>query len=147
MRGFPPLQLVIAIIGLALLAIPLVHLTRGAARSQSSETSAVPPAVKATSRSAVVRVRFAHEPLRLKIRQGDRILLSAVPAVKSPLESEVPIFIGAQAPDFFVEAAWPAGTPETAVTLEIEPDSLETQADTAWSDQGVMNCLFHLAWK
>jgi hypothetical protein len=147
MRGYPPLQLIIAALGLALVAIPLAHLTSGAARPPSSISSTARSADAPSRYPAIIHVRFAHAPLRLRVLQGDRILLAAESPTESPVETEAPVQIASDAPDFSIEADWPPGTPETAVTLEIEPDGHETRADTAWSVDGQINRLFHLEWK
>jgi hypothetical protein len=151
MRGHPPLQVMLLVVGFCLAAVPLARLTGNsiAARGGPAERAAIDESGKVVEGAspALVVVRFAHAPRHLVLRQGGRELLSVPAAERSPIESDVRIDTGPEAPDFVVEAEWAAGTPETAVTVEISPEGLETRSATHWSLDGTMQRVFQLSWK
>lgn len=137
MRGFPPLHLIIITIGFALLAMPLAHLTSARpATSTAAETSS--PSTTPT----LIRVRFAHVPQSVSLKHDGRELLPA-----SSIEFRAELTIPPDGIELFLTATWPAGTPDTAITVELEPDGLETQSQTRWSNGGSLAepLLFH--WK
>jgi hypothetical protein len=49
--------------------------------------------------------------------------------------------------DVFLSATWPQNTPDTALTLEIEPDGLEARSETRWSAAGSLDEVITFSWK
>ena len=83
--------------------------------------AAVPETVESqAATAATVRVRFAHHPAGLSIKHGDRDLLQGVDASESPVETGVELVIPKEGIEFQVTAKWPEGTPDTALTVELE---------------------------
>ncbi|MGI8602540.1 MAG: hypothetical protein ACR2OZ_06025 [Verrucomicrobiales bacterium] len=145
MRGFPPIQILLLTLGFILVAVPLARLTGNAPISMSTETPDRGDAGRRTP--AFIVVRFAHPPKHLEVRQGEKVLLSAEAPDTSPLEFSADVICGPNAPEFFIEAQWPDGTPETALGLEVSPDGFEVRGDTRWSLDGAMNRVFQLSWR
>jgi hypothetical protein len=149
-RGHPPLQVILLVLGFCLVAIPLARLTGSSPATARRGPEAVAPGEQETVNRAipaVVVVRFAHSPKRLSLRQGERELILVQAPERSPIEADVSIEAGGEAPDFIVDAEWRSGTPETAVTVEVSPDGMETRSATHWSLDAAMQQVFHIAWK
>jgi hypothetical protein len=49
--------------------------------------------------------------------------------------------------DVFLSATWPDNTPDTALTLELEPDGLEARSETRWSSAGSLDEVITFSWK
>jgi hypothetical protein len=141
MRGFPPIQIFLLVITFIVLAVPLSHLTghaevKPAAKAETKE---------ATSVKALLRLRYAHPPSTLSVKIGDKELITS--------KDESPIEIDATVPppqagfDVFLTATWPDSTPDTAITLEIEPDGLDALSETRWSSLCSLDEVITFTWK
>lgn len=145
MRGSPPVQLALLLAGFLLVAVPLMQLTNA---RNVEPGAAVPETVESqAATAATVRVRFAHRPAGLSIKHGDRDLLQGVDASESPVETGVELVIPKEGIEFQVSARWPEGTPDTALTVELEPDAMDAQSQTRWSVGGAMQETFVFQWK
>jgi hypothetical protein len=141
MRGFPPIQLFLLCLAFVALAVPLSHLT-----GNTSHAKVVQPAVKeAQSVKALLRLRFAHKPSTLSLKLADKELIASADA--SPLEREAVLPATQEGLDVFLSATWPENTPDTALTLEIEPDGLEARSETRWSSAGSLDEVITFSWK
>lgn len=142
MRGSPPIQIFLLCLAFTLLAVPLSQLT-------GTNTQAKPVAKAAAnaekSRGARLRVRYAHRPATLSVKIDDKELAGDI--TTSPVEMKTTLLAAEKGVDVFVEASWPEGTPSTALTLEMEPDGLETRAETRWSSDAALNEVVPFAWK
>lgn len=152
MRPSPLVLLAFVAIGFALIAVPLARLTgaEGAWRGGSTGTpSADGPA--AAGVPTLVRIRFAHAPLTVRLMQDGRPVAEfGVPedpasgqmersaVVEGPLEAPL---------DLLVEATWPEGTPPTALGVEVEPDGAETRRATVWAEGMALAELLTFSWK
>ncbi|MBE2283629.1 MAG: hypothetical protein IAE77_09265 [Prosthecobacter sp.] len=141
MRGFPPIQLALLIIAFIVLAIPLSHLTGNAqdkplAKAGTKEEKHV---------KALVRLRYAHKPATLSLKIGDQSLVTA--ADESPIEVDANLIEPKIGIDVLLAATWPENTPDTALTVEIEPDGLDTQSQTRWSSSGSLDEAITFTWK
>jgi len=141
MRGSPPLHLSLFLLGFAMLALPLVKLT-SATPSSASKSEAKPVAEEA---SALMRLRFAHKPLHVRLAHEQKLLFEGPTDVLHELFQSLPV------PEEGVELAltvqWPEGTPDTAVTLELEPDGLDTQSQTRWSSGLTLDEVIPFVWR
>ena len=148
MRGSPPLQLLFVALGLLAFAWPLHRLTAGrdgapgAGSSMAGKVKAADDSVKAT-----VFVRFAHRPESVEILQGPASLWKAERPENSPVEVPVTISIHDEAAELTVRATWPAGSPETAIGLTVEPDGHEGRESTVWSVDGSVDRVVAFQWK
>lgn len=145
MRGSPPVQLALLLAGFLLVAVPLMQLTN--ARNVEPEASKPSAGETMATTSATLRVRFAHRPTELSIKHGDRNLLQGVDASESPVEAGLEVVIPKEGIEFQVSAKWPEGTPDTALTVELEPDAMDTQSQTRWSVAGAMQETIVFQWK
>jgi hypothetical protein len=142
MTGSPPLHLALMLLAFLALGIPLVKLT-------SAPVVTMQAPVKQTADEAVstlLRVRFAHTPQKLKLTQGDKVLFDGVPEV-STLELDVDLAIPKDGMELLVSATWPEQTPDTALTIELEPDGLDTRAETRWSTGPQLDEVMAFVWK
>lgn len=130
MRGAPPIHLVLLAVAFGLFAIPLAQLTF--ARHETVMVKAEAPTTPSAQTGVLLRIRFAHVPQALSLKQGARELIPSGPLV-SPLEIQTGMTIPAEGLDLMLEASWPDGTPETAITIDLEPDGLDTKSHTRWS--------------
>jgi hypothetical protein len=141
-RGSPPIQLFLLALAFALLAFPLARLT-GGANAAARET---PPTETATEVPVLIRLRFAHPPRQISLRQDDRELLANADFSASPVEVESRLRLGSDGEELRLEAAWPEGTPDTAISVEIEPEGHELREQTRWSDGPELNDLLLFQW-
>ncbi len=143
MRGFPPIQIFLLCLAFIVLAVPLSHLTGTSTQDRPVLTAAVKDPVGQTT-PARLRLRYAHPPAKLSIKIADKELITLT---ASPLELEVPLLNIREGVDVFVAATWSDGTPETALTLEVEPDGLASRSETRWSSGGALDEVLTFAWQ
>lgn len=142
MRGSPPIQLFLLALAFALLAFPLTRLTGGGARvARAAATTAEVREVP-----ALIRLRFAHPPRQIRLSQDERDLLAGADLWASPVEIETRLRLGTDGEELRLEATWPEGTPDTAISVEIEPEGHETREQTRWSDGPELNDLLLFQW-
>lgn len=146
MRGSPPLHLVLFAVGFALLAVPLAQLTfaRPAVLRDTSAVLAESPTVP-----TVVRIRVAHVPETLSLKLNGRELVAGggTKPTAAALELRENIAIPADGLEFLLSAKWAAGTPDTAVSVELEPDGLDAQSQTRWSAGTQIEDVITYRWK
>jgi hypothetical protein len=156
MRGFPPIHLMLLAIAFALVAVPLVQLTgKGAAmaetmaagRQTEQSLDEHPGGAHVHEVPVQIRLRFAHRPERVSLKVGETELLRALVWSETQAVAEVTLEIGQAGEEYLLEAAWPEGTPETAVTVEIEPDGLDTKSETRWSEEGEVSDMLTFHWR
>jgi hypothetical protein len=94
---------------------------------------------------ALLRLRFAHPPTTLSLTLADKELIASAEA--SPLELHAVLPATQDGVDVFLSATWPQNTPDTALTLEIEPDGLEARSETRWSSAGSLDEVITFSWK
>ncbi len=138
MRGSPPIHLAFVLLLFIGLAVPLVRLTHGEPVTQLAVV------IRAQDRTVptLVRVRCAHQPSALKLTQGNVVLMEG-----SPAERSVGIAMSPAGIELNLEAKWPVGTPETAVTVELEPDGLDSCSETRWSSGESLSEILTFIWK
>lgn len=141
MRGFPPIQIFLLCLAFIVLAVPMSHLT-----GNTSNAKVVKVAAKeAKSVKALLRLRFAHKPATLSLKIADKELITTLDA--TPLELDAVLPSTKDGVDVFLSATWPENTPDTALTLELEPDGLEARSETRWSSAGSLDEVITFSWK
>jgi hypothetical protein len=156
-RGFPPIHILAFSIAFALLAIPLMHLTGSsifpAPAMNGSDGSAESPAGANGSKapeekrvSALVRLRYAHKPLSMSLTQDGKELLKNADLSASTIEVKAAIGVSHAGNEVMLAATWPPGTPETPLTLEIEPDGYEARSETRWASDAELNEVITFQW-
>jgi hypothetical protein len=145
MRGSPPLHLILFVIGFALLAVPLAQLTF--ARAERSATLPSQHAIDKTP--IIVRMRFAHAPSSVSLKlDGIEVLpTSSTQHPATRIEARAALPLPPEGIELSIAAKWPEGTPDTAVTIELEPDGLEAQSQTRWSRKHEMNDVLAYEWR
>jgi hypothetical protein len=171
-RGFPPIQILLLCVAFAALAFPLAHLTghdifarhvekhghEGHNHHDESEHHEGGPKVVQGSDEhpdeehvhaavpALVRLRYAHKPLSVSLKQGGKELLKDLALGASPAEIKAGIGVSHEGDEMEITAKWPEGTPETALTIEIEPDGFETRSETRWASEAEVNEVLTFRW-
>ncbi|MBL9179041.1 MAG: hypothetical protein JNM65_13345 [Verrucomicrobiaceae bacterium] len=141
MRGFPPIQIFLLVLAFIVLAIPLGRLTGDA---QAKPVVDVEGGEEQAVRS-LLRLRYAHKPAALSLKIGGRELITS--AQESPVEVDAMLPTPQDGVDVLVTATWPENTPDTAVTVEIEPDGLESRSETRWSAACSLDEVITFIWQ
>lgn len=126
------------------LAVPLSQLTFAKNRVAAP---AKPQKAESHRVSTLIRLRYAHKPSRVSLRIDGRELLPAPALESSPIEATAEVDVPHEGIEFVLSAEWPGGTRDTAVTLELEPDGLDTRTQTCWSDGNRMTEVVAFQWK
>ena len=135
---FPTLGVVI------LLGFVLDNMTAGTPGAQEADLSA--PAAQAADVPTVITVRCAHRPEFLSISHGSSVLWqSSTPGLHEEVECGLPLEDGSVT--LTVSARWPEGTPDTPVTLELEPEGRPSASATRWSFGPSLNDSYSFSWK
>lgn len=149
MRGYPPIQLFFLMLAFGAMAVPLAHLTF--ARDKPVVVAAAPKVPAARLTPTQLRIRFAHPLKALSLKLSDRDLIknttTGIATFSSPIELNQDIDIPADGIEFIVSAQWPGGTPDTALTLDVEPDGLDTKSETRWSSGNQLTEVISFQWK
>jgi hypothetical protein len=96
--------------------------------------------------STLLRLRFAHQPLTVSLKQEDKELVAKLDLSASPAELKADIEISHEGNEFLLSATWPEGTPDTALTVELEPEGFDTRSETRWSSAGELNEVLTFTW-
>lgn len=143
MRGFPPIQIFLLCLMFVVLAVPLSHLTGTVTVAKAAAPAAKVAEVEDVK--ALVRVRYAHRPATLSVKIGEKELIGGIE--DSPMEVDASLPSPKEGVDVFLKATWAEGTPDSAITLEVEPDGLATRSETRWSADDKMDEVITLEWK
>ena len=144
MRGYPPIQLFFLMLAFGAMAVPLAKLTF--ARPQVA-APVERPKIESKLIPSLLRIRYAHRPKSVSLKLGDRELLATSALDASPVETNVGLEIPADGIEFNLTAEWPEGTSDTALTLEVEPDGLDSKGETRWSSGNELTEVIPFQWK
>lgn len=135
---FPALGVVV------LLGLFLYRMTAGTPPAQ--EVSRPASAEQSADVPTVITVRCAHRPEFLSISRAGRVLWqSGAPGLHEEVERALPLEDGSAT--LTVSARWPEGTPDTPVTLELEPEGRQAASATRWSFGPSLNDSYSFSWK
>lgn len=166
MRGSPPFHLLLLAAAFVLAAIPLSRLTcardSGHAHDHEHEhhghdhgervvvkgTDEHPEEEHVHHVETRVRLFFAHRPQSVSLLAGKKELLKDIDwtSAEAPLEVEAELEISHDGNELVLEATWPEGAPLTAVTVELEPEGLETRSETRWAAEGEVSDVLTFVW-
>lgn len=156
MRGSPLIHFLFGAIVFALFAIPLARLTSSRSEAVPQDHQEAKVAQPADTRHICIRIRFAHQLKSLSLMHGDQELIPAPSARrphivdisqrKSPVEICVTLPVPTGGLELALAASWPEGTPDTAITIELEPDELDTRQETRWSTDSSLNAILSFKW-
>jgi len=141
MRGFPPIQIFLLCLAFIVLAVPLSHLTGNTSHAQII----APATTAAPSAKAFLRLRFAHPPTTLSLKIAEKELITAIDTSPHEFDAILPSLTNGV--DVFLSATWPENTPDTALTLDIEPDGLAARSETRWSSGSSLDEVITFSWK
>lgn len=147
MRGFPPLHLLLFILAFGLFSIPLVNLTLGQNKKNSPVVTEEVPPGEVEKIAGYLRIKLAHAPTSLKLElQGETLL--TLEDLEGELSAEKEIQIPSATKEFegVLAITWPDEAPETAVSLEWEPEAHDSVKVTVWGE-GSLEEVVNLAWK
>lgn len=141
MRGFPPIQIFLLALTFVVLAVPLSHLTGTVSHAKTAAAKVEEsPSVK-----SLVRLRYAHKPVTLSVKIADKELIAEIGG--SPIELDTALPSVKDGVDVFLSATWADGTPDTSITLELEPDGFASRSETRWSSAGSLDEVLTFEWK
>lgn len=141
MRGFPPIQIFLLALTFIVLAVPLSHLTGTVTQAKTAVVK-----VEETQRvKTLLRLRYAHKPVTLSVKIADKEVIAEIAA--SPIELSTALPAVKDGVDVFLSATWAEGTPDTSITLEIEPDGFSSRSETRWSSAGSLDEVITFEWK
>ncbi len=141
MRGFPPIQIFLLCLTFVVLAVPLSQLTGTVSHVEVTPQKVV----ESESVKTFLRLRYAHKPATLSLKIGGKEVIKAIDG--SPIELQGTLPSPKDGVDVFLSATWPEGTPDTSITLEVEPDGLASRSETRWSSAGGLDEVITLEWK
>ncbi len=146
MRGFPPIQIFVLGLLFALLAVPMVQLTGNATHIPEVEPTAAQTRAEKKAAPAILRLRYAHRPISISLKSEGKELLAKLDLSASPAEMEAEIALSDDGNEFSLDAQWPEGTPDTALSLEIEPDGYDAKSETRWSSGAALSEILTYSW-
>lgn len=146
MRGFPPIQIFVLGLLFALLAVPMVQLTGKATHTPELEPTAAQTRAEMKPVPAILRLRYAHKPASISLKSDGRELFTKLDLESSPAELETEIVLSDDGNEFSLEAKWPEGTPDTALSVEIEPDGYDAKSETRWSADAALSEILTYSW-
>jgi hypothetical protein len=137
MRGSPPLHFILFLLLFLLLMVPLAHLTDAPHHPAPAAATPSQTAPEGLVES-LVRVRTAHPAAKLSLKLEGKELLPAAAGSTPPtrIEFRCPLPNPKEGFELVVTAEWPPGTPDTAVTIEVEPDGWDLESMFLWSSNG-----------
>ncbi len=144
MTGSPLYQFLPALLGVCLTGGLLYHITAPPGATQISE--APPSADNAPEMPAMLCIKCAHRPVSITIRHGQQIIRqSQMPTCYEEVHCSLPAH--AAELTLNVSARWPEGTPDTPVTLTLEPEGKHAATATVWSFGPELNDTCTFSWK
>jgi len=145
MRGFPLLNALAVLAGMALLWFPLSRLT-GRDRGMPAPSSTAETVVGDAPIPIVLRLRFAHPPLRASVSHLGALLWESDDPDAMEAGFESALAIPPEGIDLALDADWPEDTPETALQLEVEPEALESRTAVVWG-RGSLHEILTFVWQ
>lgn len=150
MRGFPPIQIFVLGLLFGLLAVPLVQLTGNAPVKTSDEHAGGSEHPEGDHKHAevpvIIRLRYAHKPESISLKAEGQELLAKLDLSAALIEVKARIEVSHEGNELSLEAKWPEGTPDTALTVEIEPEGFDTRSETRWSSAAALNEILTFHW-
>ncbi len=141
----PRTRFILTLIGLGLVALPLVKLTQHN-EQEHEETQYTKQA--AQNLRTLLTLRFTGKPTEIELLYEDTVWLHTKQIATSPIELEVNLPHDIKYADIEAKISWEPGSPENAVTLTLEPQGLVTRSETQWTgnDTQHLHTIFSYAW-
>lgn len=144
MTSSPLRQFFPALAAAVLLGLALYKMTSGTPAEQALPHPA--PETAAPGVPTMITVKCAHRPRNISIASGNGVLWKAEnPGLHEEVECRLPL--KGDFTTLTVSAQWPEGTPDTPVTLELEPEGRQAASATRWSFGPSLNDTYSFSWK
>lgn len=144
MTSSPLKQFFPALAGAILLGFVLYRMTSGTPATTSGSTSMEESSIPGIP--AVMTVKCAHLPTTLSITCNNHVIwTSATPALEESIDCRLPL--SGNAVNLTLTAQWPEGTPDTPITVTLEPEDREESSSTRWSFGSKLNDVYSFSWK
>jgi hypothetical protein len=150
MRGFPLLNLLLALLLSGAALFPLVRrATRAAQPAAGTVAVSESPADGTRSVNSYVSLRFVDTPQSVRLASGGKVLREWNSApMENLLEDTISLPLAEHCAELDVQVQWPAGTTrDTNVVVRVEPDGLPARSATIWGSGGRADELITLSWK
>jgi hypothetical protein len=135
MRGSPLLRVLLVVIALLAVLWPLRSLT-----THRAETASTPPQTASTPESNVHLVLTSTSiPFTFEVSHLGKTIWKGE-AMESTVARDVKLAFPPEGIDLLVDANW-QGAQQTAVKLDVTPDSSDTMTKTLWGTGGVSGVL------
>jgi hypothetical protein len=142
MRGTPTVHLALLLALFIVLAVPLIRLTGGEAQVRTA-----PVIVSATEVPMRLSIRCSHAPSKLSVKHGSRDLLNEVSPTDARYETDCALPLPAEGIELSVDATWPPGTQNTALTITLEPAEHDALNQTVWADRDTLSEIIVFHWR
>ena len=153
MSGSPLKQFLLTLAGILLLGILLFSFTRPQKRTEeqlgNAQSSAHTPSGNI---SAFLTIKYAHKPsdlrISLKNAESDTPIYQGIPDGMSLEETiDIPQNMLEKNPlTIIVQATWQDGTPDTPISITLEPDGLQSRSSTHWSTGTSLHNTYLFSW-
>ena len=148
MRGFPFLNLLIALLLSGTVLLPLVYrATRMAPPPAEVAGSQGDSPDKGGAVSSHVRLHCGHAPSSVRLKNGEALLHEWISPPGSILEETLELPFNDNRTEFTVHAKWPEGTPETMIEIMVEPDGKAARVVNVWASGAAADELVTLTWE
>ena len=148
MRGFPLLNLLIALLLSGAVLLPLVYRATRVAPAPAEVTGQPGESPdKGGAVSSHVRLHCGHAPSSVRLRNGETLLHEWSSPPGSILEETLALPFNDNRTEFTVQATWPAGTPETVIEITVEPDGKAARMANVWASGAAADELVTLTWE
>ncbi len=148
MRGFPLLNLLIALLLSGTVLLPFVY--KASRVVPIPAEVAGPPGESLDHEGRVsshVRLRCGHAPSRVLLKHGETLLHEWGSPAGTILEETLMLPLTDNRTEFTVQATWPAGTPETVIEITIEPEGKAARMVNVWASGPAADELVTLSWE
>lgn len=144
MQGHPLKQLLLTLLLVALLVPVILRLTGGAQPATPQQVDKGRQQGELTP--VTIRLQFAHPPELVLLKDRATPLWTIEgEGTTSQFELQRSLDLTEGLLELPVEVRWPEGTPETALTLSIEPEGMEAREVTLWGS-ATLNEFIELHW-
>ena len=148
MRGFPLLNLLLALFLSGVVLLPLVYRATRVVPATAVESARPDAPASADGIASHVSLQFVHAPVSVRLMNGGVVLKEWPDAGGALLlEDAMKLPFNEHRSEFSVEIAWPAGTPKTMAEITLEPDGLAVRQANVWSDGAAADELVILTWE
>ena len=150
MKGSPIVRTLVAWVGLVLVGVLLFQMTNADGDSVQGATSSVEVVELSGAVPTMIRIRASHQPGSLVLSHGSEVIAEyKTPQELEALEWEIDSHIAdpEQGVELVLTALWADGQENAAVTVELEPDGLETKSQTEWCVGGELSATLFFRWR